>query len=521
MRFLTIVVFVVTASVAAAQQDATTPTFQAGTRLVEIDVVAKTKGVPAQGLKKKDFTLTDNGKRQNIAFFSVRSATTVRNNAETPLPPGTYSNRLAHGSDSPARTTVILLDQINTPQELQAYAIPRVKRYVEEPHGRDRLAIYSITWGGLRVIQDLTADPELLKRAADKLKARDPDPRINDTTGMSQHEAEGYEAMKICSQAAAVRDSLKEIARHLAQVPGRKNVVWVTTAFPLYNLGLAIDCRPEVEQAGRALNNANIALYAVNARGLIGLIAGGLIGIMPADAVRPLPRSPQAINRMMQLPDEQNPPGFATEQMLSGLTGGLIFYNKSNAIEESIETAVDDGDVTYTLGFYPDESTQDSKWHDLKVGVARHGVDLRYRRDYFARREGATDDAPPSLEQVLREPLDSAQLELRAEAQPDPARPNILNLKVNIDLHDIAFSHENSRRTGAVDLSFYVEGTTRVFKQPLKIDIPDDRFEAILEKGLDAIAPIDITGSRGALHIVVQDKTTGAAGSLTVPLPAK
>src|SRR5579863_9596934 len=104
-------VFIVTASVAVAQQDATTPTFQAGTKLVEVDVVARSKGAPAKGLTKEDFTLTDNGQRQNIAFFSVRSATTVRKNAETPLPPGTYSNRLAPASESAGRTTVILLDQ--------------------------------------------------------------------------------------------------------------------------------------------------------------------------------------------------------------------------------------------------------------------------------------------------------------------------------------------------------------------------------------------------------------------------
>src|SRR5579863_6353538 len=117
------------AAAAFAQQDATTPTFQAGTKLVEIDIVAKSKGAPAAGLKKEDFTVFDNGKRQNIAFFSVRSLKTVRIAQPPPLPPGTYSNRLAHDSDSPGRTTVILLDQINTPQEVQAYAIQRVRKY--------------------------------------------------------------------------------------------------------------------------------------------------------------------------------------------------------------------------------------------------------------------------------------------------------------------------------------------------------------------------------------------------------
>lgn len=510
-------------SAVVAQQDATTPTFQAGTKLVEVDVVAKSKGAPAKGLTKEDFTLTDNGKPQTIAFFSVRSATTLRQTAtETPLPPGTYSNRLTHDSDSPGRTTVILLDQINTPWELQVYAVARVRKYLESDHGADRLAIYIITLRGLRVVQDLTGDRDLLRHAADRLQARDPDPRINDTTGMSQHEAENYAAMGISGPVLAVHDSLKDIARHLAKVPGRKTVVWVTTAFRAYDLNLGLDWRPELEQAAHALNSANAALYAVDARGLIGVISGGLVPIMPADAPRPLPSSPRAIARMMSQPrDERNPRGFDTEQILSSLTGGQMFFNKSNAIEESIETAVADGDVTYTLGFYPDQNTQDSKSHAIKVRVGRGGIQLRYRTTYFARREGDPGDAAPTLEQILREPLDSAQIELRAEAHPDPARPRILNLKVNIDLHDIAFTHENSRQTGTIDLSFYLEGTHRYFTKPLRIEIPDARFDDVLSKGLDAIAPVDITGGVGALRIVAQDKSTGAAGSLTVPLPGK
>src|ERR1035438_1119823 len=61
------------AAIAAAQQDTPTPTFRAGTKLVEVDVIARSKGAPATGLTKDDFTLLDNGKPQKIAFFSVQS----------------------------------------------------------------------------------------------------------------------------------------------------------------------------------------------------------------------------------------------------------------------------------------------------------------------------------------------------------------------------------------------------------------------------------------------------------------
>ena len=61
------------AAIGAAQQDTPSPTFRAGTNLVEVDVVTRSKGAPATGLTKDDFTLLDNGKPQKIAFFSVQS----------------------------------------------------------------------------------------------------------------------------------------------------------------------------------------------------------------------------------------------------------------------------------------------------------------------------------------------------------------------------------------------------------------------------------------------------------------
>ncbi len=511
-----VIAFLLAVSLAAALQEDTTPTFQAGTRLVEVDIVAKSKGLPAAGLTKEDFTILDNGKRQNIAFFSVRSVKSART-AEAPLPPGTYSNRLAHYPESAGRTTVILIDQMNTPQALQAYAIPRVVKFVASRRGADRIAIYTIApSGALHVAQELTDNTDLLRRAAHGLMARDPSRRINDTTGMSAHEAEAYAAMNIFGPVQAVEAALKQIGRHLSGVPGRKNLVWVTTAFPLFLPDLGLDFRPDMEKAAHALNDAGIALYSVDARGLM----VGLDGFSRADRPGP-PASPHAIAIMMGRGSSVDTRGLDTEQMLSSLTGGLTFFNKSNAIEESIETAVEDGDVTYALGFYPDLSAQGEKWHNLKVGVARHGVELRYRTGYFAQREGDTANDPPALDQLLKEPLDSAQLELRAEAHPDPTRPGVLDLKVNIDLHGVSFSHGNSRRSGAVDLSFYVEGTHRLFRKPLKIEIPDDQFDAVIAKGLDAVAPIDITDGVEALRVVVQDKTTGAAGSLTVPLPPR
>jgi len=94
---------------AVAQQDSPAPTFSAATKLVEVDVVARGKGVPATGLTKENFTLFDNGKPQKISFFSGRSS---RNPgpAVVPLAAGAVSNRLERDGERAVNTTVLLID---------------------------------------------------------------------------------------------------------------------------------------------------------------------------------------------------------------------------------------------------------------------------------------------------------------------------------------------------------------------------------------------------------------------------
>src|SRR5579863_5484762 len=97
---MTALVFVWTA---AGQQQ---PTFSAGTRLVQVDIVVRNSKGPVPGLTKEDFTILDNGKPQKIAVFSVHSA---RKPVATPipLPAGAVSNRFNSRGETPASATIL------------------------------------------------------------------------------------------------------------------------------------------------------------------------------------------------------------------------------------------------------------------------------------------------------------------------------------------------------------------------------------------------------------------------------
>jgi hypothetical protein len=94
------------------------PTFRTSTRLVQVDVVVKSKDAPIGGLTKDDFQLLDNGKAHQIAVFSVREANVARP-APVPLPKGVVSNRPNYSGPEPVAATVVLMDQQNTHPEYQ------------------------------------------------------------------------------------------------------------------------------------------------------------------------------------------------------------------------------------------------------------------------------------------------------------------------------------------------------------------------------------------------------------------
>jgi len=508
--------------IVAAQQDTPQPTFRAGTRLVEVDVVARSNGAPATGLTKDDFTLLDNGKPQKIAFFSVQSRQVAAppgagpSAGAAPLPVGVVSNR-SERADRRGNTVVVFLDQRNTPPPDQAFAIQRIAKFIATRGPQDRTGIYTFGRNGsLKVVQEITSDSELLSRAAARLKWQDPDFRSPDVSGLQGNgghaAADEFTALLIRIREIDTKQVLEQAARHLANVPGRKSLIWISTAFPLH--WSYLDFTPDMVEAARKLNDAGVALYAVDPRGVAGALQGQT---SIANAEYGGVHTQEEIQALM-IAEGRFPAPFGGDTMglLASMTGGLTFV-PDNGIEKLIQAAVDDGEFTYTLGFYPAQEDRDGVRHNLRVAVSKPGIALRYRQNYFASPAASANDST-ALQQLLTDAADSPQVELTAAASRDEAKPGSWQIKANVKVRDLQLTHEDAKYAGGIDVSFHVEGAGTVVTKTLKIAIPDDQFAAYLEKGIDTSQTVEATGSTGAVRVVVQDRTSGAAGSVTVPL---
>ena len=138
------------------------------TKLVQVNVVAvDKKGAPVEDLTDKDFEITENGKKQKVAYFGiVRSGTLAAK--PLPLQPNIFSNRFAKAG-LPASVTVILLDGLNTNWEDQNRARNQVVKFLSTIQAEDRIALYTLG-RGLRVLHDFTTDTSELIAKLDKYR---------------------------------------------------------------------------------------------------------------------------------------------------------------------------------------------------------------------------------------------------------------------------------------------------------------------------------------------------------------
>jgi VWFA-related protein len=514
------------ASLCSAQNE---PVFRSGTRLVQVNVVVHGKSGPATGLTKDDFKLLEDGKPRTISVFSVIEA-----HANSPLPqspqrqsdPGMISNRSDARGETPTTATVLLIDRLNTPVTDQPFTNAKVIEFLQKHGNGQRLGIYTLG-SDVRVIQELTSDPERLLRAVARIRPQDAKRMASDVTMdatgepltdmMAAHALTDLQDFATADRAGITRSALEAIARHLAKVPGRKNLIWISASFPIIVIrpNYVLDYSHDVDRAARLLTEANIAVYPVDPRGVSATVGG--IGDAEDGPGSKCGRGPC---RIIAPPDPAKAPdsGLDTMNTLAALTGGRAFYH-DNGIAESIQKAIEDAEVTYTLGFYPPDDAFDGGFHKLTVKVNRRGLDVRSRSGYFASKAGLDSAASrPTLTQLLDDSLDATVIGLRANAVPDASQTGSWVVRAIIDLHDLELSHENGRATGDVDVSFFVDDARSVRTITHKIDLSEAQFAAALDAGITVDNSIPADAKAREIRIVVQDHATGAAGSVRVPI---
>ncbi len=526
---------------------------QITTRLVQVVVIARDKHGPIGDLTKGDFEILDKGKPRQIATFNIARASDRIQRAA--LPPNTFSNRLDRG-DATITATVVLFDRLNTSFKDQFTARQQVLSWLKSIDPESPTAIYSLA-NQLRILHDFTEDrsrlvnalaqnpsesSHLLNNSAVDLtppilqapnKAMQPS-NGDIATGTSNWLAQILEPLQAYSydrRVAITFAAMEAIANHMAALPGRKNLIWVSGAFPLtlaFSKGgfagggeRTVTYLGQLKGATAAIDRANVAVYPVDARGL--MTSTALQAATPQRPSQQVVASSRHIPTAEDLVDTRET---ETMQVMAEWTGGRAFYN-TNDIQSALKQASEDAEVTYTLGFYADEKELDGSYHELKVKVARKGADVRYRKGYFATPVMAGDSQPAAevLRNALFSPADATAMGLTASLTPDAAHAESFILTLGMDLQNLSLAAKNDRWNDVLNFIVAQESTSGAIldatQNAITINVTDENRERLLKDGLTIKVAITPAPGLSQIRVAVMDQATGNVGSLRIVPPGK
>jgi VWFA-related protein len=307
--------------------------FRAGTRVVEISIIATHKlnkfalrdllTPPVNDLRAEDLRLFDNGVEQAIASFEKLGQGGASAAGAAALPP--------------QRLSIIVLDCLNTGWVAQIFGRDGVSKMLtretlKNPPAGGRIAIFALG-ENLHLLHDLSTDYVSLRAAVKKYEGERPQNGLGSLIPNFRNRIlDTFEAMA-------------QIAQLAKSYPGKKTLLWISNGVPAPR-----DLQKELVQTVRELGGANVTLYFVNPGGM--------------DSSTPDP---------MDMAEQ---------------TGGRTLSN-SNDVGSMIRQAMDEAaggrqTGSYSLTFVPKTYLEDGSFHDLRLQTSRKGVVLHYRTSYSA-----------------------------------------------------------------------------------------------------------------------------------------
>ena len=553
-----------------ADQNQKLPSVKVTTRLVIVDVVAHDKkGHAVTDLEAADLRILEDGKEQPIRSFLLQrgsQSTEEPAQEQVPLPANMVSNVRKYPPNT--ALNVILLDSLNSNLLNQAYVRTEMVKFLEKlPQGQP-VAIFTLG-RKLHMVQDFTTDLTALKRVINAFKGQS-SPLMQNPTGTTEASMvpQGIAAQVLASspqgtsmlqQIKAFEEestadqsdiriqytfaALNSLGRMLSKYKGRKNLIWVSESIPM-NIFATVDSHTPVNAdfgqvqdkntgrthdrsygdrlayLGSLLADAQVAVYPIDARGLIGSpfynVANNLSGQGGAGGLAVKMEGKQS---------EELFQAHAAMLDIADKTGGKAYYNR-NDIDNALGDGIEDGSTYYMIGYYPQNKNWDGRFRKIEVKSRRSGLKLRYRTGYFAVDRAAYLAKHPEQTDIdfsqalnLESPITSA-LQFKAQVNPPVADSTTVQLRYAIDPSEIQFTPAaDGLQHAQIDCAVRafapkdLEKPVKTEGTKVNADLKPDALAKIKSSFFPCELKIDLPPGQYLLRLAVRDGTSGNVGS--------
>jgi VWFA-related protein len=530
---------------AALAQDAPkdVPTFKVTTQLVTVNVSAADKhGNAATGLKASDFVLTEDGKKQKIAVFEYQKL----DDTVLPALPKTRPDRKAPRPKAEAappaapleaakpgevkyrdrRLLVLYFDMTSMPIPDQINAQESALQFLQtQMTASDVVAVMSFS-SRLNLLQDFTADRAALLRTVNGLVVGDgsdmaeagstPDDDSQSNTGAA-YTADETEFNIFSTDRKLV--ALQAAVKMLGGLPEKKALLY-------YSSGIrksGVDNEAQMRATTNAAIRANVALYPIDARGLVAFGPGG---------------------------DSAKGSGGGNRAMSGALAAGLT--SKLKASQETLHTLavdtggrelVDNNDLSqgivqaqkgigsyYIVGYYSSNQALDGQYRRIKLQHNDKTVKLEYRAGYFAGKQFkqfTASDRERQLQEalLLGDPMTELSLALEINYFRIAEERYFVPLQVKMPGSEIELARHGGADTARLDFIGQVkDGTGKVLRSVrdnLEIRLKGVSAAELSKKSLSYDTGFSLGPGRYSVKFLARENSTGKMGtfesSFTVP----
>jgi VWFA-related protein len=454
------------------------PVFPAETELVTVDaVVLNRRGSPVTGLRASDFSLSEDGVRQEIVSFEAVQRPAPTGPVGLPvaaLAPRVSSNRAAVAGS--ARAFLVVVDDLHMGPTETARARGAVAPLLQSTAEGDRVTLVATSgtsWWHARMPEGREGLLSIVHRLRGRAGTRDDDD--------------------------ALRAALEILVRALASlegVRGRKSVLFLSGGFA-YDPTFAGLFHEAVTEARRV----NAAIYFVDARGLVALPpSGSREGFRSAG-------SPLA--------------GSAGTASLAWDTGGFAVEDR-NDLADGARAIARESSSCYLLGYVPPQRGRDG-FRAIEVKVAREGVRVRARRGYYATTsrdlEGSRERA---LRRALDSPFDREGIPLRIAAhvfeEKTPGQARVL-ITTEVDVQALRLREGGGASVDALEYRLLVAhletGSTLAGEQHIPVRPRPEARELGLRRWLPITSEAALAPGRHQARVVVAEANDRRVGSVS------
>ena len=535
-RFITAII--VAASLLPAQQpppaDDGSARFTSNTQLVVQIVSVKDKsGNPVEGLTAKDFTITEDGKPQQIAFceFQKLRDTPVASStvAATPAAPDAVKvDAVVNTQIAPERPgdirykdrrlLAIYFDMSAMPVPDQLRALTSARQFIaRQMTGPDLMAIMTFNGAAIQVLQDFTDDRDQLQTVLEKLivgeaqgfgESTDDDATPDTGAAFGQDDAE-FNIFNTDRQLAALQTAVKM----LGNLNEKKSLVYFASGLRLNGMNNQAQLQATINAAIRA----NVSFYPIDARGLV---ASAPLG----DATQGSPGGSGMYTGASALAATNN---FQRSQdtlhALAADTGGkaLLDYNDLTKGIVQAEQAISS---YYIIGYYTTNLTLDGKFRRIKIALANPNIasNVAYRQGYYAGKQFAKFTAVEKERQLedalmLGDPITELTIALEVDYFQLNRAEYFVPVVVKIPGSELALARKGGAEHTLIDFIGEIKdeyGTTvSNVRDKVNIKLSDQTASELSKRPVEYDTGFTLLPGAYTLKFLARDDETGRIGT--------